>query len=905
MSVKRLGFVARAVGAVGLLSGATAVIGQATPAATAPPVTASTCQLGNGVQHVIHLTFDNVHFFRDNPNVPSDLEQMPHLLNFIEGNGTMLSNNHTPLIAHTANDSLTAYTGLYGDRHGMPISNSYEVYNGTGGVDSAGSFQYWTAPINDRTTAPAPGPDALPGQLYSATVPATQSIVNGQPAQAPAPWVPFTRAGCNVGDVSTANMVLENALPDIPTVFGATSPEAAQTTADADHFKDAEVADYVGLSVHCAAGATFCASASGLRGNQTTASPTAVTDALPTEPGGYSGFQALHGHRYVAPQVGAGTPSLAHNGYAVTNAAGNLVDLAGNEIDGAFLTNHPGFPGFGGISAAQSLAYVADMQESGVPVTYGYISDLHEQKSGQTGCTTAGKAIGPGDSCYAQTAKAYDDAFNTFFTRLAADGITPANSLFVITADEGDHFAGANVGRSIQPSCTAGPQPVCSYPAGQSGEVSVNIHGLVTAQTGNTTPFYSEPQGAAIYTTGNQPAPTVRQLQRDFGAVTANDPYEGNANTPVVKYLADPQAEQLLHFTNADPNRTPSFTVFPNPDMFFSGGRSDSCGTGTTAANANTKCASLNPGFAYNHGYYSPEIVTTWLGLVGPGVAHKGVDGKGPAAGPGSYPGSTGDGTVPGDGTTGTWADHTDIRPTLLALTDLQDDYPHDGRVLVEDMTAPPATTLDPRFVPLAVCSKQLNASVGRFGTDVLVGTTAASKTGSTTSDATYASFEAQIGTLGASRDALATTIKGELDAAATGTPLPAAATSQTAQCLDLLTQADTLAGISTIRPTTLTADPAIAQVGPGVTINLPNLVAHLSDPAGPVSGAPVAFTTTKGAPICSGVTDATGTARCPGSIAAILSLGLGYQATFGGNAIDGPSSAHGTLLTLLGLKLF
>ena len=52
-----------------------------TPTAAAPSAsTAATgCRLGNGVQHVINITFDNVHFFRDNPNVPSDLEQMPTL----------------------------------------------------------------------------------------------------------------------------------------------------------------------------------------------------------------------------------------------------------------------------------------------------------------------------------------------------------------------------------------------------------------------------------------------------------------------------------------------------------------------------------------------------------------------------------------------------------------------------------------------------------------------------------------------------------------------------------------------------------------------------------------------------------------------------------------------------------
>ena len=139
----------------GLLTGALVVpaLTGATPAQATPPPT-SGCQLGNGVQHVINIVFDNVHFFRDNPNVPSDLEQMPHLLNFLESNGTVFSNSHTPMIAHTADDSLTIYTGLYGDRHGQPVSNSYNVYNPDGTTDPATSFAYWTSPIIDTKTTP-------------------------------------------------------------------------------------------------------------------------------------------------------------------------------------------------------------------------------------------------------------------------------------------------------------------------------------------------------------------------------------------------------------------------------------------------------------------------------------------------------------------------------------------------------------------------------------------------------------------------------------------------------------------------------------------------------------------------------------------------------------------------------
>ena len=108
---------------------------------------------GDGVQHVVEITFDNVHFFRDNPNVPSDLEQMPHLLSFLESNGTLLSNMHTPLIAHTAEDSLAIYTGLYGDRHGMPVSNSYRTYNPDGTTDPDAHSR--TGPRRSSTPPPA------------------------------------------------------------------------------------------------------------------------------------------------------------------------------------------------------------------------------------------------------------------------------------------------------------------------------------------------------------------------------------------------------------------------------------------------------------------------------------------------------------------------------------------------------------------------------------------------------------------------------------------------------------------------------------------------------------------------------------------------------------------------------
>jgi hypothetical protein len=100
------------------LIGVVVLSAEPSPAAQSPKNSDNACHLksarGN-VQHVIFLIFDNVHFLRDRPNVPSDLEQMPNLLNFIRGNGTLLTNNHTVLISHTGNGILTNLTGMYSE----------------------------------------------------------------------------------------------------------------------------------------------------------------------------------------------------------------------------------------------------------------------------------------------------------------------------------------------------------------------------------------------------------------------------------------------------------------------------------------------------------------------------------------------------------------------------------------------------------------------------------------------------------------------------------------------------------------------------------------------------------------------------------------------------------------------
>jgi hypothetical protein len=543
----------------------------------------------------------------------------------------------------------------------------------------------------------------------------------------------------------------------LPHVFGAQSPEVAQYNADSDPFKEAETADYVGVGLHCARGDAICADAQAVKYGQTQPSPTAVADTLPTEPGGYSGYQALFGARYVAPQLGQGTPSLMHHGYPVTDANGYLTDINGVTIRDPF-TGQPGFSGFSP-TAAQSLAYLADMQENGVPVTYGYISDIHERKAGQSGCTTAtavstGYAVGPGDSCYVSTAEAYDEAFAKFFDRLNKDGITTRNTLFLISAEENDQFAGANVGRAVQPTPAGcdGVTVACSYTAGQIGELQTNIYAELAGTASASTSFDIEPQGAAIYVHG-RPGPTdatVRQLQRDTAAMTADDPYTGTAGERIVDYQAGAVEQRVLHMQTADPLRTPTYTIFPRPDYYF----------------ATTGPSVIYPRFAWNHGYYSPNIDITWSAFAGPGVANRGVDGPGPAGGNESHdPNSTH--TVPQASSAGTWVDEVDLRPTMLHLIGLRDDYQTDGHVVSQVLSNPgPALS---ETAQLAVAYQQLNSAVGQFATDTLIADTAALASGSASNDSSFAWEQRVLSWLVSARDRVATEMKVALASAAAG----------------------------------------------------------------------------------------------------------------------------------------
>jgi hypothetical protein len=295
----------------------------------------------------------------------------------------------------------------------------------------------------------------------------TPGMLAADGKNAPAPWVPFTRAGCDVGAYSTANIVIERTPFDVNKIYGNPSPEAS----DPDQFFD-----FAGIAVHCAQGSPIC-------GNSSTK---AVDDLLPQEPGGYSGFKAIFGAKYL-------------------NKVVQLRDLDGTPITG-----------FGGFSplASETLGAIATMQEAGIPITISYIADAHDNHDTDL-------AFGPGEAGYVAQLQSYDEAFATFFARLKNDGIDQSNTLFIITADEGDHFAG---GAPVPANCN-GITIACTYP--QIGELAVNLNGLVSNQKLNNTAFsilFDVAPTVSIIGNPSFTGSVARKLEQDMSGLTEVNP---------------------------------------------------------------------------------------------------------------------------------------------------------------------------------------------------------------------------------------------------------------------------------------------------------------------------------------------------------------------------------------------
>jgi hypothetical protein len=261
----------------------------------------------------------------------------------------------------------------------------------------------------------------------------------------------------------------------------------------------------------------------------------------------------------------------------------------------------------------------------------------------------------------------------------------------------------------------------CTYPIGAKGEVDADLSLVFATEFGNTTLFGAHFDDApSIHINGNpaQTAVATRTLERQAAALIGFDPIV-NADTPVTQALADQAEMALLHMITHDPNRSPSFVLFGNPDYFLEafGDSTPPC----MPASDSKSCFTQSRDFAWNHGDFQNDITHTWLGIVGPGVQEKGRFGE-------------------------IFTDHTDIRPTILSLAHLKDDYAHDGRVVFEILknNALPDSLRDHHetLSRLAEAYKQINAPRGTLGRKTLTGISTRALKGD---DTTYAALEDKI----------------------------------------------------------------------------------------------------------------------------------------------------------------
>ncbi len=149
---------------------------------------------------------------------------------FLQRDGVIASNHQTSPLAQQAPDTLTILTGLFGDRMGVPIGDSSAAFRGDGSVGIASALAYWTAT----------GSDGKPLMLAD----------TGK--MAPAPWVPFTRAGCDVGAFAVTGLTLQQLGPDVATALGASEARAAAGNPEQAR------ASLLGIAIHCARGSLLC-----------------------------------------------------------------------------------------------------------------------------------------------------------------------------------------------------------------------------------------------------------------------------------------------------------------------------------------------------------------------------------------------------------------------------------------------------------------------------------------------------------------------------------------------------------------------------------------------------------------------------------------------------------------------
>ena len=173
-------------------------------------------------------------------------------------------------------------------------------------------------------------------------------------------------------------------------------------------------------------------------------------------------------------------------------------------------------------SASITLPLTTALLRSGVDVVFTYVENTHQRCVGAVPSSCFGNLL---DGSFDDLLKADDDAFGKWFADLASKGFTTANTLFIFTTDEGDHYL-PDFAKVID---TTSLQPATSGAAGL---------------------FYGP------------------------DAVTLGDSL---GKLPNVQAIATRTAMKALRIAAGDA-RTPTYAAFPDADFYFNRGPCTTCG---------------------------------------------------------------------------------------------------------------------------------------------------------------------------------------------------------------------------------------------------------------------------------------------------------------------------------------
>ena len=280
----------------------------ASAARTGIAASTPTCALGNGVSHVINIVFDNVHFCAGQPEraVRPRADAAPAELPEEQRHG-VLEHAHAADRAHRRRQPDDLHRPVR--RPARPAGDEHATRPTTRTGRPTRRPRSRTG--RRRSSTPRPRPtrraiDTTPSMVYSDHVPATTGDTGQDHAGAVGAVHPRRLHGRRLLD--REHGAGERRPSTSRPCSAPTRPRSTQTTPTRTRSRTSR-----SPTTSARPSTAPRATRSARRAGGEVRPDDAVADGarlLPTEPGGYNGYQALFGAKYIAPAIGGGTPNV-------------------------------------------------------------------------------------------------------------------------------------------------------------------------------------------------------------------------------------------------------------------------------------------------------------------------------------------------------------------------------------------------------------------------------------------------------------------------------------------------------------------------------------------------------------------------------------------------------------------